>query len=70
MSDQNLLRPAEAAAKLAVSRSTIYTLIHEGEIPFVRVRKSIRIPADQLRAIINGKIRFNRVGTPDTPLAA
>ena len=68
MSDQYLLRPAEAAQQLAVCRSTIYTLINEGQIPYVRVGKSIRVPAARLRELIDGRITVN--GNPNTPLAA
>lgn len=67
VADQYLLRPAEAAQKLAVCRSTIYTLISEGQIPYVRVGKSLRVPADRLREVIDGRITIN---TPDTPVVA
>ena len=70
MSDQYLLRPSEAALKLGVCRSTVYMLIHEGQIPYVRLGKSIRVPADRLRAVINERITINNVGSPNTPLAA
>ena len=70
MSDPYLLRPAEAAKQLAVCRSTIYSLINEGQIPFVRVGKSIRVPAERLRAVIYQRITVNGSQNPDTPLAA
>lgn len=67
MADQYLLRPSEAAQKLAVCRSTVYALIADGSIPYVRVGKSIRVPADRLREVIDGRITIN---TPDAPVAA
>ena len=42
-----LLRPAEAAALLAVKRKTVYRLIDRGDLPAVDVGRAIRIaPAD------------------------
>lgn len=67
MSNQYLLRPAEAAQRLAVSRTTIYGLLKNGQIPYVVVGKSIRVPADRLREVIDARITIN---TPDTPVAA
>jgi excisionase family DNA binding protein len=43
-----LLRVSEAAGMLAVSRSKMYELIKEGEIPCVRLGASIRIPTEPL----------------------
>ena len=43
-----LLRYPEAAARLSVSRTTIYQLISKGELPVVRIGRSRRIPADAL----------------------
>jgi excisionase family DNA binding protein len=39
-----LLRPAEAAALLGVSRSKLYQLIVANEIPSVRLTGSVRVP--------------------------
>lgn len=57
MADQFLLRPAEAAALLNVCRSTIYALINDGQVPYVKVGKSIRIPAQRLRELIESRIQ-------------
>lgn len=43
-----LLRPTEAAELLGVGRTTMYALLATGEIPSVRVGKSIRVPAGAL----------------------
>lgn len=67
MSNQYLLRPAEAAQRLAVSRTTLYSLVKNGQVPYVVVGKSIRVPADRLREVIDGRITIN---TPDAPVAA
>ena len=47
--DHLLLKPDEAAALLAVSRSKFYSLLASGVIPNVRLWHSIRIPAEALR---------------------
>jgi len=43
-----LMRPAEAAAFLGVSRSLIYDLMASGDIPYVRVRSDRRVPRTAL----------------------
>ena len=47
-----LLRPGEAARLLGVSRSRVYELIREGEIPAIRLAGTIRVPLAELRAMI------------------
>lgn len=49
MEPRLLIRPAEAAQLMGLSRSKIYELISEGAIPVVRIHKSVRIPMDALR---------------------
>lgn len=39
-----MLRPAEVAALLALSRSEVYRLIEQGRIPAVRIGRSVRVP--------------------------
>lgn len=39
-----MLRPAEVAALLALSRSEVYRMIERGEIPSVRIGRSVRVP--------------------------
>lgn len=45
-----LLRLPEAAAVLAIGRSTLAELIAAGELPVVRVGRSVRIPLAALHA--------------------
>lgn len=45
-----LIRPVEAFEIIGVSRSTGYALISAGEIPAVRIGRSVRIPVEQLHA--------------------
>ena len=46
-----LVRPAEAAAMLGVSRSKIYELINSGAVPSVRLEdgRLVRVPLQALR---------------------
>ncbi|TAM55771.1 MAG: DNA-binding protein [Chloroflexota bacterium] len=39
-----LLKPAEVADRLGVSRSKVYTLIGAGRLPTVRLTGSVRVP--------------------------
>jgi excisionase family DNA binding protein len=56
-----LLRPAEAARLLGVSRSMVYKLIAEGTVPAVRLSSRVlRVPEDELLEAIGER----RVGGP------
>lgn len=48
--DTKLMRVADVAKVLSVSRSTAYELIARGEIPSVRLGGSLRIPVLGLEA--------------------
>ncbi len=43
-----LIKPMEAAKMLSIGKTTIYELLATGEIPSVRIGRSIRIPAKAL----------------------
>jgi excisionase family DNA binding protein len=43
-----LLRPAEAAEAIGVSRATLYAMLQRGELPRVRVGRTHRVPVDGL----------------------
>jgi excisionase family DNA binding protein len=49
MSERLLLRPAEAAEAIGVSRARAYELIATGVIPSIKIGTSIRVPVDALR---------------------
>jgi len=40
------LTVAEVAARMRVSKMTVYRLVHSGELPAVRVGRSFRVPED------------------------
>jgi len=51
--DKLLYTPVEAAHALGVSRSTIYVLMANGDVPSVRIGTSRRVPAEGLRSYIS-----------------
>ena len=50
-------RVPEVADRLEIGRSTAYELVACGEIPSVRIRGSIRVPVDALRAWLARKLK-------------
>jgi excisionase family DNA binding protein len=48
MSDVVFLTIAEVAAKMRVSKMTVYRLVHNGELPAVRVGRSFRVTEDDV----------------------
>lgn len=51
---QRLLTTTEAARRLNVSRTTVYRLIHRGDVLAVKVGGQIRIDRDELNSYIYG----------------
>ena len=60
MNDRLLLRPAEAADAIGVSRSKLYELIASKTIPSVRVGASVRVPVEQLKAWVAERLERDR----------
>ncbi len=52
----NLLTVAEAANQLALSRSTLYNLMDRGELAYVRIGRTRRIPRDELDRLIRDSL--------------
>jgi excisionase family DNA binding protein len=48
-----LLTIPQAAAALAVGRTTVYELISEGDLEAVHIGRSVRVPVDALRAFVD-----------------
>ena len=44
MSEAQFLTIAEVAARMRVSKMTVYRMVHAGELPAVRVGRSFRVP--------------------------
>jgi excisionase family DNA binding protein len=49
-----LLRVAEAAEVLAISRSSLYQLVAAGEVRTVRLGRAVRIPKAELERLASG----------------
>lgn len=58
-----LLRIPEAAERLSLGRSTVYELIQAGEIPVIRVGRSVRISAEKLEQWVENLI-VQQTGDP------
>ena len=54
MSEAQFLTIAEVAAKMRVSKMTVYRLVHGGELPAVRVGRSFRVPEPAGRDYLTG----------------
>jgi excisionase family DNA binding protein len=48
MSEAQFLTIAEVAAKMRVSKMTVYRLVHSGELPALRVGRSFRVTEDDV----------------------
>jgi excisionase family DNA binding protein len=58
MSDVERLtyRITEAAEAIGVSRTKMYEMVASGEVPSVKLGKSVRIPVQQLKAWLNRRV--------------
>lgn len=54
-SDSRLLRPQEAAKKLAISERTLWKLTKDKELPVVRIGRNVRYDPADLQAFIDQK---------------
>ncbi len=50
-----VLKPAEAAKVLRMSRDKVYELIRQNKIPYLRDGRTIRIPTGALLRQLNGE---------------
>lgn len=62
-----LLTPRQAADHLAVSRSTIYTLMSEGRLPWIQINGVRRIDPAALAAFLTAQRRGQAVSGQPTP---
>jgi len=58
-----LLKPAEVAEQLRISRAKTYTLIASNDIPSVKVGSSVRVSTDALKTWITQKAADAQKGT-------
>lgn len=60
ISEIRFLTIAEVAAMIRVSRMTVYRLVHNGELPAIRVGRSFRIPQQAVNDYL--QVAFIAVG--------
>lgn len=58
------LTPSEAAAELGVSKTKMYELLHNGQIPALRVGRRILIPTEELKNWLLEQAHINREISP------
>jgi excisionase family DNA binding protein len=61
--DKLLLRPAEAAEALGISRSRLYQMLAGGQLPVVRVGQSMRVPVRELERWIGERLSAAETAT-------
>ena len=54
LSRVQFLTVAEVAAAMRVSKMTVYRLVHNGELPAVRVGRSFRVPEEAVQEYLRG----------------
>jgi len=54
LSRVQFLTVAEVAAAMRVSKMTVYRLVHNGELPAVRVGRSFRVPEEAVHEYLQG----------------
>ena len=60
MSEAKFLTVAEVAAMMRVSKMTVYRLVHNGDLPAVRVGRSFRVRDDDVDAYLAS--RYTQAG--------
>ena len=62
LSDVKFLTVAEVAEMMRVSKMTVYRLVHAGELPAIRIGRSIRVPESAVQAAIDTHIADSAAG--------
>jgi excisionase family DNA binding protein len=53
---RRFLTVSEVAVALRVSNMTVYRLVSSGELPAVRIGRSVRLRADDVEAYLSGRL--------------
>ena len=61
-----LLKPTEAAETLGIGRTRIYELLACGELPCIRIGRSIRVPVHALNQWVENRQNDNSVDSSST----
>jgi excisionase family DNA binding protein len=62
LADVSFLTVAEVATKMRVSKMTVYRLVHNGELPAVRVGRSFRVPENAVQAYLRSSFYEADIG--------
>ncbi len=54
-----LMRVSEVAQELRLARSFVYELIQSGQLPAVRIGRSVRVPRAELEAWVRERAEMN-----------
>jgi len=49
----------EAARRLGISKNLVYKLVHNGELPAIRLGWRLLLPVSRVNALLNGKAELN-----------
>lgn len=52
LAEARFLTVAEVASIMRVSKMTVYRMVHNGDLPAVRVGRSFRVPEDAVKAYL------------------
>jgi len=63
-----LLRVTEVALVLGIGRTKVFALLAAGELPAVRLGRSVRIPREALERWVRERIEADNPGRPSGPL--
>ena len=61
-----LLKPAEAAETLGIGRTRVYEMLASGELPSIRIGRSIRIPVNALNQWVENQQNGNGADSSST----
>ena len=61
-----LLKPEEVAQVLKLGRTRTFQLMSSGELPVVRIGRSVRVPKDQLEQWVRSRTTGGLTGWVDT----
>lgn len=63
------LTVAEVAELLRVSKMTVYRMVHAGDLPAVRVKRSFRVPLKAVEQLSESSLENWLTGEDDTAIA-
>jgi len=55
--ERMLLKPVEVAEMLGIAKSRIYEMLAKGELPSLRIGRSVRVPVNALQKWIEARQR-------------